>query len=106
MTGLATLLAEMPVSEERWETNVTTILFDSRKEKSCQTRRPIALFVVVLSIEFMSVMPVAGLRWPLVEWNEVDDLFALGCLLLAYVEGVSVARTFAQKHGYEINADQ
>jgi high affinity sulfate transporter 1 len=86
-------------------------------------RRPIALFVVVLTIAFMSMMPVAGLgvktigaipaglphlRWPLVEWNEVDDLFALalGCFLLAYLEGVSVARTFAQKHGYEINADQ
>jgi MFS superfamily sulfate permease-like transporter len=48
------------------------------------------------------------MRWPLVAWNEVDDLLALalGCFLLAYVEGVSVARTFAQKHGYEINADQ
>src|SRR6266566_4064683 len=86
-------------------------------------RRPVALFVVVLSIVFMSVMPMAGLgvktigsipaglpdlRWPLVAWNEVDDLFALalGCFLLASVEGISVARTFAQKHGYEINADQ
>jgi sulfate permease, SulP family len=86
-------------------------------------RRPVALFVVVLSIIFMSVMPMAGLgvktigsipaglphlRWPLVAWNEVDDLFALalGCFLLAYVEGISVARTFAQKHSYEINADQ
>jgi len=86
-------------------------------------RRPVALLVVVLSILFMSVMPMAGLgvktiglipaglphlRWPLVEWNEVDDLFplALGCFLLAYVEGISVARTFAQKHGYEIDADQ
>jgi high affinity sulfate transporter 1 len=86
-------------------------------------RRPVALLVVVLSIVFMSVMPMAGLgvktiglipaglphfRWTLVEWNEVDDLFALalGCFLLAYVEGISVARTFAQKHGYEINADQ
>ncbi|MGC1451017.1 MAG: SulP family inorganic anion transporter, partial [Candidatus Sulfotelmatobacter sp.] len=48
------------------------------------------------------------IRWPLVAWNEVDDLFALalGCFLLAYVEGISVARTFALKHGYEINADQ
>jgi len=86
-------------------------------------RRPIALFVVVLSIVFMSAMPMAGLgvktigsipaglphlRWPLVAWHEVDDLFALalGCFLLAYVEGISVARTFALKHGYEINADQ
>jgi MFS superfamily sulfate permease-like transporter len=71
----------------------------------------------------MSVMPVAGLgvktigsipaglphlQWPLVAWNEVDDLFALalGCFLLAYVEGISVARTFALKHSYEINPDQ
>jgi high affinity sulfate transporter 1 len=86
-------------------------------------RRPVALFVVVLSIVFMSVMPVAGLgvktigpipaglphlQWPLVAWNEVDDLFglALGCFLLAYVEGISVARTFALKHSYEINPDQ
>jgi len=48
------------------------------------------------------------LRWPLVAWNEVDDLFALalGCFVLAYVEGISVARSFALKHGYEINADQ
>ncbi len=86
-------------------------------------RRPVALLVVVLSIAFMSVMPVAGLgvktigsipaglprlSWPLVAWHEVDDLFALalGCFLLAYVEGISVARTFALKHGYDINADQ
>jgi high affinity sulfate transporter 1 len=86
-------------------------------------RRPVALFVVVLSIVFMSVMPIAGLgvktigsipaglphlRWPLVAWNEVDDLLALalGCFVLAYVEGISVARTFALKHGYDINADQ
>jgi high affinity sulfate transporter 1 len=86
-------------------------------------RRPVALFVVVLSIVFMSVTPMAGLgvktiglipaglphlRWPLVEWHEVDELFALalGCFLLAYVEGISVARTFALKRGYEINADQ
>ena len=86
-------------------------------------RRPVALFVMLLSIAFMSVMPMAGLgvktigsipaglphlRWPLVAWHEVDDLFALalGCFLLAYVEGISVARTFALKHRYEINPDQ
>jgi SulP family sulfate permease len=86
-------------------------------------RRPVALFVVVLSIVFMSVMPMAGLgvktigsipaglphlSWPLVEWHEVDDLLALalGCFVLAYVEGISVARTFSLKHGYEIDADQ
>lgn len=86
-------------------------------------RRPIAVFVMVLSIAIMSVMPMAGLgvktigsipaglphlRWPRVAWHEMDDLFALalGCFLLAYVEGISVARAFALKHRYEINADQ
>jgi MFS superfamily sulfate permease-like transporter len=86
-------------------------------------RRPVALFVVAVSIAFMSFVPVARpgvktiesipaglphLRWPLVAWNEVDDLLALalGCFLLADVEGISVARTFAQKHRYEINPDQ
>jgi SulP family sulfate permease len=86
-------------------------------------RRPVALFVVVFFTAIMSVRPLGGLGvktigsipaglphlgWPLIAWNEADDLFALalGCFLLAYVEGISVARTYALKHGYEINADQ
>ena len=31
---------------------------------------------------------------------------AAGCLLLAYIEGVSAARTFAAKHGYPLDARQ
>jgi sulfate permease, SulP family len=31
---------------------------------------------------------------------------AAGCLLLAYIEGVSAARTFAAKHGYTLDARQ
>jgi MFS superfamily sulfate permease-like transporter len=31
---------------------------------------------------------------------------AIGCLLLAYIEGVSAARTFATKHGYSIDSRQ
>ena len=31
---------------------------------------------------------------------------AFACFLLAYGEAISVARTFAQKHGYEIDPDQ
>jgi MFS superfamily sulfate permease-like transporter len=31
---------------------------------------------------------------------------AAGCLLLAYIEGVSAARTFAAKHGYALDARQ
>ena len=31
---------------------------------------------------------------------------AAACFLLAYIEGVSAARTLAQRHGYEINPRQ
>jgi sulfate permease, SulP family len=39
---------------------------------------------------------------------EFDDLFPLaaGCVLLAYVEGVSAARSFAAKHGYSLDVRQ
>jgi MFS superfamily sulfate permease-like transporter len=39
---------------------------------------------------------------------EPDELFpiAAGCLLLAYIEGVSAARSFAVKHGYALDARQ
>jgi SulP family sulfate permease len=39
---------------------------------------------------------------------EPDDLFpvAAGCLLLAYIEGVSAARGFAAKHGYSLDVRQ
>jgi SulP family sulfate permease len=86
-------------------------------------RRPIALFVVVISIAVMSYFPLArmGVKtvaaipqglpqfgWPLVHWSEVDNLFAvaMACFLLSYVESISVVRTFALKHEYAIDADQ
>jgi len=86
-------------------------------------RRPIALFVVILSICVMHI-PQFDIRaiktigsipqgfphfaWPAVRWGEVDNLLALSlaCFLLCYVESISVARTFARKHRYPINADQ
>jgi sulfate permease, SulP family len=39
---------------------------------------------------------------------EFDDLFPLaaGCVLLAYIEGVSAARSFAAKHGYALDVRQ
>ncbi len=86
-------------------------------------RRPIALFVVALSIAVMSFFPIAGhgvktvgaipaglpvFQWPLVHWSEVDNLLgvALACFLLSYVESISVVRTFSVKHGYSINPGQ
>ncbi|HKC43872.1 MAG TPA: SulP family inorganic anion transporter, partial [Burkholderiales bacterium] len=85
--------------------------------------RPVALAVVVLSIVALSVTSLGALgfsivgdlprglpefRAPDVRLRDVDGVIplAFACLLLAYVEGVSAARTLAQKNGYEIDARQ
>jgi sulfate permease, SulP family len=85
--------------------------------------RPIALAVVVLAIIAASVfglpalgIPITGkipqglpaLGWPTLRLRDIDGIFPLaaGCLLLAYIEGVSAARSFATKYGYELDARQ
>ncbi|MEJ8827342.1 SulP family inorganic anion transporter [Variovorax humicola] len=85
--------------------------------------RPVALAVVVLSIVVLSVTPLAalglpvlgelptglpGIRAPSLRLHDVDDVLplAFACLLLAYVEGVSAARTLAERHGNVIDARQ
>jgi SulP family sulfate permease len=85
--------------------------------------RPIGLAVVALSIlvailfGLASVgIPVTGkipeglpaLEMPSFGLVEPEELFpiAAGCLLLAYIEGVSAARSFAAKHGYGLDVRQ
>ena len=85
--------------------------------------RPIALFVVIASIVALSVTPLASmgfsvvgalpqglpdLRVPGLRVRDVDGVIplAFACLLLAYVESVSAARTLALKNGYEIDPRQ
>jgi SulP family sulfate permease len=85
--------------------------------------RPVALMVVVLSIAAVSFTPLrhAGLKvvgsvpsglpalsGPHLRPHEIDGVIPLGfgCLLLAYIEGVSAARTFAVKHGYPLDVRQ
>jgi high affinity sulfate transporter 1 len=85
--------------------------------------RPVALAVVILAIVAASVfglpalgVPITGeiprglpsLALPTLRLRDVDGIFPLaaGCLLLAYIEGVSAARSFATKHGYELDARQ
>lgn len=84
---------------------------------------PVALGVVVLSIAAAGAiglsdhgvkvtgaipagLPELGL--PSLRLYEVEGIFPLaaGCLLLAYIEGVSAARSFAEKHGYALNPSQ
>jgi MFS superfamily sulfate permease-like transporter len=85
--------------------------------------RPVALGVVVLSIiaaaaiglsdhgvkvtgSIPAGLPELGL--PSLRLVDVQGIFPLaaGCLLLAYIEGVSAARGFAEKHGYPLDPRQ
>ena len=85
--------------------------------------RPVALGVVALAIAAAIVfglpalgVPTTGeipaglptLSGPALRLRDVEDIFPLaaGCLLLAYVEGVSAARTFAAKHRYVLDPRQ
>jgi high affinity sulfate transporter 1 len=85
--------------------------------------RPVALFVVVISIIVLSVTSLSqfgfkvvgalpqGLpefRLPALRPRDVDGVvpLAFACLLLSYVESVSAARALAQAHGYEIDPRQ
>jgi len=85
--------------------------------------KPVALAVVVLAIIAATVMglpalgvPITGeipaglptLAGPALRVRDVEGIIPLaaGCLLLAYIEGVSAARTFAAKHGYPLDPRQ
>jgi high affinity sulfate transporter 1 len=85
--------------------------------------RPVALFVVVISIVLLSVTQLSGLgfkvvgalpqglpefRLPGLRVRDVDGAIplAFACMLLSYVESVSAARALAQAHGDEIDPRQ
>jgi SulP family sulfate permease len=85
--------------------------------------KPVALAVVALAIVAASAfglpalgVPVTGeippglptLEGPALRLRDIEGIVPLagGCLLLAYIEGVSAARTFAAKHGYALDARQ
>jgi SulP family sulfate permease len=85
--------------------------------------RPIALVVVVLATVLMSFTSLedsavatvgtlpAGLpefHLPSLRLRDVDGILPLGCacFLLAYIEGISAARTLAVKNDYEIGPRQ
>lgn len=85
--------------------------------------QPVALFVVVISIIVLSVTSLRDLGFhvvgvlpvglpdfhvPALRVRDVDGVIplAFACLLLAYVESVSAARTLAQANGYEIDPRQ
>ena len=85
--------------------------------------KPVALAIVASSIIAASALklPALGLattgdipaglpslQGPALRLRDVEGIVpvAAGCLLLAYIESVSAARTFAAKHGYALDARQ
>jgi len=85
--------------------------------------KPVALGVVVLAIVAATLLglpaqgvPITGeippglptLAGPALRIVDIEGIvpLAAGCLLLAYIEGVSAARTFAAKHGYPLDPRQ
>jgi MFS superfamily sulfate permease-like transporter len=85
--------------------------------------RPVALGVVALSIVAASVLglpalgvPITGhipaglpsLQGPALRLRDVEGIvpLAAGCLLLSYIESVSAGRTFAARHGYNLDPGQ
>jgi MFS superfamily sulfate permease-like transporter len=85
--------------------------------------RPTTLVVVVAAVALMSVFHLAAtgikvvgelplglpeIGFPEIHFADISELVpvALACFLLAYGEAISVARSFAQKHGYDINPQQ
>jgi high affinity sulfate transporter 1 len=85
--------------------------------------KPVALGVVALAIIAATILglPARGvattgpipsglpsIEGPALRLRDVEGILALagGCLLLAYIEGVSAARTFAAKHGYALDPRQ
>lgn len=85
--------------------------------------RPVALVVVAAAIVGATIfgfaalgVPITGkipeglpsIALPVLRLRDVDGIFPLaaGCLLLAYIESVSAARTFASKHRYELDTRQ
>ncbi|WP_018319932.1 SulP family inorganic anion transporter [Bradyrhizobium sp. WSM2793] len=85
--------------------------------------KPVGITIVALAIGTATLIglpalgvPVTGkipeglpaLGVPTLGLLDFDDLFPLaaGCILLAYIEGVSAARSFAAKHGYSLDVRQ
>jgi MFS superfamily sulfate permease-like transporter len=85
--------------------------------------RPVALAVVALALLAATLLelpafgvPITGeipaglptLAGPALRLRDIEGIIPLaaGCLLLAYIEGVSAARNFAAKHGYYLDARQ
>jgi len=84
--------------------------------------RPIALFLVVISVAFVSMTNLAGqvgtvgaipsglprFSPPMLRIEEVDGILplAFAALLLSYMESVSAGRTFAAKYGYKLDVRQ
>lgn len=85
--------------------------------------RPIALWVMVVSILVISFTPLGAMGFntvglipsglpnfhmPVIYASDIGAIFplAFACFLLSYIESISSAKAMAQKHGYKIDPRQ
>jgi len=70
----------------------------------------LAFGLAALGVPTTGVIPAGlpSLAGPALRLRDVEGIvpLAVGCLLLGYIEGISAARTFAAKHGYDLNPRQ
>jgi high affinity sulfate transporter 1 len=120
---IAHLLQQLP------ETNVTTLMFGAAAfalliiGMKLLPGKPVSLVVLIASIIIVSMTPLAtnGLHLvgfipsglpevgrPSLRLADVDGIvgLALACFLMGYIETVSAARAFGQKHNYTVNPRQ
>jgi MFS superfamily sulfate permease-like transporter len=72
--------------------------------------KPVALAVPALGVPITGHIPAGlpTLEGPALLLRDVEGIvpLAAGCLLLSYIESVSAGRTFAAKHGYDLDPRQ
>jgi len=111
------------------QANMPTLLLGAGLVALCMVlhrfapRLPAALIVVVVAIGLTSVLDLPkrgvalvgaiprglpGFSLPRVEWHDAQALLpaAISIALLTYAEGILLARAFAAKNRYEVNANQ
>ena len=86
-------------SDARFRAAIAALVFFARLFPG----RPTMLVVVAAAILAMPEITI-----PKIHTSDIAALVpvALACFMLAYGETISVARSFAQKHGYDINPEQ
>jgi SulP family sulfate permease len=100
--GLLGLQAGLKMLSPRWPAALTVCLVALAASYGLHLERH--------GVKLVGSVPAGmpAMAWPVTDWSDIHNLLpaALGIALLTYTEGVLLARAFAAKNGYEVNANQ